>query len=192
MTASKKYAFKLDGICKMASQAVSGQLGCQIWVDCAKHVGQTQTGEPIFWNSKAFTLLRSEPRILIVGAQAGSQRFAIVSAHACTSVSSEEAQQQFWDSLSKALCAVPRGRIPLLLCDANARFEHGTDEPQDNCYNAVCLQALLHRRDLCMSGNIDQNGRRIVSWIHPGPPQNQACVDYVAVPRDWGLGLRVV
>ena len=174
-----------DGICKVTIQLQDGRFGCQVWIDCAKPLGSTCDGDQIAWNRRSMALLYSEPRILVVGAQAGMRRFAIVSAQACTSVAPHEDKQKFWDDLGKAMKAIRRGYIPLLMCDANARFDPGIEVPHKRCYNASRFLELLQRRSLRMSGNIDANGVDIVSWVHPGLPESKSCIDYVAVPKAW-------
>ena len=181
-----------DGICKVTSQPQDGRFGCEVWIDCAKPLGSTCDGDQIAWNRRSMALLYSEPRILVVGAQAGMHRFSIVSAQACTSVAPHEDKQKFWDDLGKAMNAIPRGYIPLLMRDANARFDPGIEVPHNRCYNAFRFLELLQRHSLRMSGNIDANGVDIVSWVHPGLPESKSCIDYVAVPKAWSLGFEVV
>ena len=40
------------GVCKIAGPALHGQLGCQVWVDCDRPVGDGVFGAKLFWNRK--------------------------------------------------------------------------------------------------------------------------------------------
>ena len=184
-----------EGICKIAGPASDGKFGCQIWVvDCACSLGACVDGELVTWARNAFTILHKDPRILIVGAQAGVTRFALVAAHACTSTANEEEREQFWTKLRVAMKAIPRGHIPLVMIDANAKFEHGTTTPVLGCENADKSKELAQAHDLWLSGNVDsdRNGKALVTWVHPGTARNGGCIDYIAVPCAWSLGAEVV
>ena len=141
---------------------------------------------------KAFAILHSDPRMLVVGAQIGAQRFAIVSAHACTTAATAVDGEKFWCELAVAMRRVPRGYVPILLIDANARFEHGTLAPIKGCNNATKLRELAHQNDMWLSGNTDKHGRPLVTWVAPGSNTGKACLDYIAIPQAWSLGAEVV
>ena len=87
---------------------------------------------------------------------------------------------------------VPRGYVPILLIDANARFEHGTLTPIKGCNNATKLRELAHQNDMWLSGNTDKHGRPLVTWVAPGSNTGKACLDYIAIPQAWSLGAEVV
>ena len=181
-----------NGICKLAGPAQGGHFGCQIWIDCEKPVGQLEDGVPVAWNKKAFAILHSDPRMLVVGAQIGAQRFAIVSAHACTTAATAVDCEKFSCELAVAMRRVPRGYVPILLIDANARFEHGTLAPIKGCNNATKLRELARQNDMWLSGNTDKHGRPLVTWVAPGSNTGKACLDYIAIPQAWSLGAEVV
>ena len=181
-----------DGICKLAGPACAGQFGCQIWIDCSRSLQAVGHEGSVMWNRTAFNILYKDHRILVVGAQAGATRFAIVPAHACTTVASEEEREHFGARLRHAMNAVPRGFIPLMMLDANARFKHGTTEPASGCGNAARLRELAQCHDMWLSGNVDKHGRALVTWVPPGCTQGGSCLDYVAIPRAWSRGAEVV
>ena len=181
-----------DDICKIAGPVVEGRLGCQAWIDCSRPIAWHADGAAICWDRSAFRVLHADERILVVGAQALGQRFAVVVAHACTSVAPRAERDAFWDRLSVVVGAVPRGYIPLWCIDANARFELGTQEPAHHCSNAERFSDILARFDLGFSGNVHRSGQPIVSWIHPGNGCQTSCLDYLAFPSVWGPGTRVV
>ena len=180
------------GICKLAGPALDGHFGCQIWVDCEQVIGHRKDGTPITWDRQAFTVLHADPRVLVVGGRAATQKLAIVSAHACTNVTGSEERNKIWRRICNAVKSIPRGHIPLLLIDANARFEHGTEQPVDGCKNAHRLKELVQRHDLWLSGNIDKFGKPLITWIPPGHSSSGTCIDYIAVPRTWSLGAEVI
>ena len=181
-----------NGICKIAGPANAGHLGCQVWIDCEKGIADLPDGTKVLWQKKAFSLLYGSPRILIVGAQAGRQRFALVVAHACTATSSDMLKDGFWGELRSAVAAIPRGYLPLWFFDANARFELGTLAPLRHDSNAVALGSLAEDLGMRLSGNVDAWGTPFVTWLPPGNSAAGACIDYVAVPREWQIGTTVL
>ena len=180
-----------DGICKIAGPVEDGNLGCQVWIDCTQRIATAKDGSDITWQRQSFTLLHSSSRILVVGAQAGQRRFALIVAHARTQVSSRGAQEAFWSQLSLVVRDVPRGLVPIWFIDANARFECETMLPVKHDYNASRLQDLVKEHALALSRNTDESGRPLVTWIHPGGASDGACVDYIALPEAWVAGIHV-
>ena len=180
-----------DGVCKIAGPAANGHLGCQVWVDCARGIADFPDGGSLMWQRQAFTIIHATHRVLVVGAQAGRQRFAFVVAHACTAVTDIPTKEQFWQELEKATHAIPRGHVPLWFIDANARFEPGTHTPLGQETNAHALRDLSVAQGMSLSGNVDASGNPLVTWRAPGCCDGGSCVDYIAVPEAWSVG-RVV
>ena len=102
-----------------SAATTAGMEGCQIWFH--QHLSIfDQKGH--CWQRSSFTIVHSEPRILIVLAEAGGLKFGLISAHAHTAAASEEAQLQWWAHLAACVHKLPPACIPICGRDANARF----------------------------------------------------------------------
>ncbi|CAE7816813.1 unnamed protein product [Symbiodinium sp. CCMP2592] len=161
----------VDGIYRFASAAPAGQCGCQIWVDTRCHSGK--------WDLRSFAIVHSHPRLLAITAVYAGQRVALLSGHARTSVSTQEEIHEWWQLLHSVLRAMPRGHIPVICADTNARWQGAT---ACNC-NAYHMEEFLQHHDLASSGTVDYQGRPVTTWRSPnGKP---ACLDFVMFPRSW-------
>ena len=171
----------VDGVIRVASAPVNGQLGCQLWLRVAG---------PLGIDRNRVSILCSEPRLLVVLAHTSLCRVAFVVAHAPTSAAPESERESWWAHLSQRLASLPPGATPILLCDANAHFvlHNGEEHPENE--NAQALHRLALRFALCRTQAYSSAGNLIVTWRSPqGRP---ACLDYILVPRQWHAGVRTV
>ena len=168
----------VDGVYRFASTRANGQEGCQIWVNTRR--------TSHLWNTKAFAIVHSEPRVLVIRAVLGGQPLLLVSAHALTSVAEDHDIHHWWKNLDAALCSAPRGHLPLLGVDANAHWEAGIPAKK----NAHEMHKFMRKWELCSSGQHDARGRPLATWISPtGQPK---CLDYIMIPMAFEGALHVM
>ncbi|CAE7501382.1 unnamed protein product [Symbiodinium sp. KB8] len=161
----------IDGVHRFASQAVQGQLGCQIWVDVTKQKDA--------WDLQAFAIVHSNPRLLIVRAKLRQQPVLLISGHARTTAASEQEVQEWWDMLDDAMRRAPRGCVPLIGVDANAHWSASTPTNANACH----MEAVMNKLNLASSGTHLADGQPITTWTSPqGVP---FCLDYVLLPKEW-------
>ena len=171
----------VDGTIRLASAPLDGQLGCQLWLRAA--------GALTFDRHK-LSIACSEPRLLIVLAHTALCRIAFVVAHAPTSTAPPAERDAWWDHLDARLAGLPPSAVPVLCCDANARFslQAGREIPANA--NAHRLQETIAKYELCRTSSYAPDGSLHLTWRSPqGCP---ACLDYVLIPRAWESGLRTV
>ena len=137
-----------QGVLRLASPAVDGQEGCQLWL---------RTGGTDGWDPLSVAISFARPRLLVVFADWGNAKYAFFVGHACTSVTSEQAIEEFWDLCRARLLALPSGRSPVLMFDCNARFDikgedlspmqsfFGTFAATSACATPVSLTILARR-----------------------------------------------
>ncbi|CAE7814113.1 unnamed protein product [Symbiodinium sp. CCMP2592] len=167
----------VQDILRFAGPAPGGQLGCQIWINTAAG----PWARPFF--RKAF----QNERLLEVHAKLGDQCLVIIAGHSPTAVAPEAERSGWWRMLRDRLLAVPAGYQPLLLLDANARFQWGERAEQPTNNNARAFQELLDEFALQRTDAYESDGRPRVTWRPPaGNLGTGACLDYVVVPRAWG------
>ena len=166
--------------------AQAGQEGCQLWVRFGSPIGRDGQGQPLFFEPSTFMIRHDTPTQLLVTGDACKMRFLFVVAHAPTSQKPALELQRWWRELADAIRAVPRGRIPLLMIDANAHFTGATDTASTDRpgnANAKHLQALASEMQTALSPTIDSHWQQLVTWISPkGDPY---CIDYIALPEQW-------
>ena len=163
---------------RFAGPAPEGQLGCQLWFNVSPEFG---------WARHSFRLAFSHPRLIVVYAQLGECRIACFSGHSPSAVASREAREDWWALLRQRLLALPANTAPLLMLDANARFElrSGQEVPCNN--NAEAFTALLCEFGLSRSRAFEIGGAARQSWRPPdgSPP---VCLDYLVWPSVWAEG----
>ena len=154
-----------------ASQPVRGQEGCQLWFSRRLPFAVAPSGDPVYFDATAATILVDQPRLLIVLAEVADAAIAFVVAHAPTSSSPDDLQQTWWDGLSSAIRRIPRRYLPFVLIDANARFElmQAGLPGETACSNqpASHFRDLLSEQRLVVSGNLNSRGQPITSWVSP-------------------------
>ena len=162
-----------------------GGEGCQIWL--RKSYSLTDDHSAV-WQRNSFTILVSEPRLLVVLAEAGGLRFCLVSAHAFTSAQAPQICEEWWEHLAHSIHRAPGRCVPLCGIDANARFEQDPRQPDTHhCMpcgvNAECLLAFASAHRLFISPQYASDGHALTSWI--SPTGRKALLDYVLAPYEW-------
>ena len=168
----------VGGTIRVASAPLEGQFGCQLWL---RAVG------PLTFDRHRLSIVCSEPRLLIVLAHTTLCRIAFIVAHAPTAVAPTADREAWWNHLEARLAGLPPSAVPVICCDANARYtwQAGREVPANA--NAIRLQQILEKYDLCRTSSYAPDGSMHVTWRSPqGCP---ACLDYVLFPCAWESGL---
>ena len=139
----------------IASPAQQGQLGVQAWF--ARSIPLGWAGQtPLFWDSRAFSVLVQTPRQLLVLARAGSLKFAVLVGHSPAAKDSVDVRRLWWQSLTAALRRAPPSFIPLVLLDANAKERSGPahewEESNDFSLSSSCQSISWCTREQWMRG----------------------------------------
>ena len=179
----------------LSSPATSeGVGGCQIWLHREKPMGYSaSSGEPFYWERRSFSILLAEPQLLIVLAHAGGVRFCLVSGHAPTALATERIRTAWWRKLSQGIRTAPRGCIPLVFVDANARFEANREAPATTCspprcHNARAMLALAKEFNLEATHQFSHTGKRLFSW--KSPQGRLGLIDYILFDACFATALR--
>ena len=161
------------------SRADKGQLGCQIWVHKAFPLDE-HGNRP---KPSSVVILHSTPRVLALTVDTGGVCLALVSAHAPTSAADDFTIDAWWTDLKEVICRFPPRALPVIMVDANARFDRHSADPilcKALNRNAVCMRDLLEHFGLCASQLVDVGGHPVTSWTSPlGKPD---CIDFVLLP----------
>ena len=171
----------VGGTIRIASAPLEGQFGCQLWL---RAVG------PLTFDRHKLSIVCSEPRLLIVLTHTAICRIAFVVAHAPTSTAPAAEREAWWNHLETRLAGLPPSAVPVICCDANARYlwQAGQEIPANA--NAVRLQQVVDKYALCRTSSYAPDGSMHITWRSPqGCP---ACLDYILLPSAWASGVTTV
>ena len=168
-----------------SSRDEQGNLGCQLWVNCALAVACQKDGQEVFFDMASAAIVTSTPRILTVTIKAGRQLFAFVVGHGHTAARQNSEISGWWQELELALRKLPQHAIPIGLLDANSRFNPCcvSDTAEQSVpigEGALCMKELLLENELTTGALHDKQGRRLVTWRSPYGKPGQ--LDYVVFP----------
>ena len=167
----------------------AGHLGCQLWLRNDVAIASNGTSQ-IFLDPTKASIIRAEPRLLVVLLETGKQGLACIVGHGPTAATETDLLVQWWSKLDSALRAIPHKYRPIVLLDANARFAEGHSsimEAQPATTPGRLLVQLAKERALACTSLQDQHGRHFTTWT--GPMSKGACIDYILVPNDCEYGL---
>ena len=161
-----------------------GQFGCQVWFNSSLRLSEG-TRSPVIWRPETLSVLHSEPRALLVTCMAGQQTFAILSAHAPTAASDEDALRTWWTGLLSIARKSPHNALLFCGIDANARFNASATHISEAAAEGVpgtLLCQFATAQQLTSSGLVDSDAHPIATWTSPnGKP---ACLDYILFPGE--------
>ena len=147
------------------------------------------------FNTSQAVLVHSAPRILAVVLKIGRTVFGVIVGHAPTSGTTDDEREEWWAQLDAVARKLPRGAIPMLLLDANARVTASAPdctfvEARIDNHNAQCMASLLRGRRLATSPLHLPTGKRPVTWV--SPTGTEAQLDYVVLPEELAARARTV
>ncbi|CAE7314008.1 unnamed protein product, partial [Symbiodinium sp. CCMP2456] len=139
----------VEGVIRVASAPVDGQLGCQLWL---------RSSGALAFDRHRLSILCAEPRMLIVMAQTSVGPLVFVVAHAPTSTAPAGEREAWWACLTRRLRGLPPKATPVLCCDANARYtwRQGQEHPAND--NAVQLEKVAETFEMCRTKSYSPDG----------------------------------
>ena len=165
----------------VSSPGEDGTLGCQIWLH--KSLQLAHGHQENTWQARSIAIVCSEPRMLAIIVKISGQKFYIVSGHSPHGASGTDAIRRFWQNLDRVLRQAPNSCLPIVLLNANARFQSWAEEPCSQAAQgmaAECMCKLAEEHELAVSGLKDTQHRPIVTWT--SPQGKDTCLDYVLLP----------
>ena len=175
----------LENYVCLGSPADKGQLGCQLWLNKAASVAVSVDGNQLKLEHKKAVVVMSQPRLLCVTVPVGGSLLGLIVGHAPTNQATEECRQTWWNSLGCVMRSLPRKVIPVLLLDANSRFEIRERLATARCCepigpNAEHFVGFLREHELSTQQLRDEEGHDLVTWRSPAG--GDSCIDYVVFP----------
>ncbi|CAE7716502.1 unnamed protein product, partial [Symbiodinium sp. CCMP2456] len=165
----------VEGVIRVASAPVDGQMGCQLWL---------RSSGVLAFDRHRLSILCAEPRMLIVMTQTSVGPLVFVVAHAPTSTAPAGEKEAWWACLNnRRLRGLPPKATPVICCDANARYawRQGQEHPAND--NAAQLDKVADAFEMYRTRSYSPAGDLVVTWTSPqGAP---ACLDYILFPRVW-------
>ena len=164
-----------DGVLRLAGPCCNGEEGVALWFDVASpelpwgraHIATT------FANERLLTAIVSLPGLKLM----------FLTGHAYPATASADKIDSFWELVRARLSAMPPDAAPVLLLDANARFEEVGGELAPVNRNAEHWLGVLADFSLWQTGVRDSHSKLLCTWTSPGG--QPACLDYVALPSVW-------
>ena len=169
------------------SSAVHGQLGVALWI-AKKWKGAG--GQSLA--AKHFTVLHSDPRLLLVRCCSQAFKADFCVAHAPQKGSGPAVCGEWWQNPNSVLASLSRDSHPLILfIDANASTgatathaigTHGA-EPED--LNSQSFEDLLLRRRLWLPATFEHCHEGSTHTFRSKPEGNPHRLDYIAIAQTW-------
>lgn len=179
----------VDNVLRVASGAVKGQGGVELWINLQQPVAYTETRQKqICIARKQVSVSFADPSVLIVTVVTGLWDCTITVAHAPHCGKAESSRAQWWDNLQHLIQQYHApSRELFLLIDANSKsgpadflsvFQHADDSD----VNTPFFRELLEHFALCLPSTGDCHTGAHHTWVGPsGTLANR--IDYIAVPR---------
>ena len=172
-------------ILRLAGGGNQGRFGVELWVNLAQPYGQVQ-GRPVLFREHHFTVVYTDPRLMLVKACTDHLQFWILVAHAPQSGQHAQARHEWWEALHRVLHAHLDGCPLYGLFDANSGcglkddlhvFSDGPATP-----NTDDFRSFLQEFDLYLPSTTSQHQGEDETWWSPDG-QTSARIDYVVLPR---------
>lgn len=183
-TAAESY--QVDGFLVIASGAIKGNLGCELWVDLRAPLVK-QDGRGLCVPASACVVVHADPRLLVVCIRCQALSCTVAVAHAPHSSHPLEERDRWWQQLTSVLLPY---RDVLLAVDANARLGtvhsaavSGGGFTQEQDSNGGFFHRTLLELDLCAPTTFGTPHLGGYTWVHSSGAQHR--LDYVCVPQDW-------
>ena len=177
--------FQTEHFTCFASPDDKGSCGCQLWVDGKRPLACRADDQCLCLDVGNAVILHADPRVIAVSVPAGKALFTFISAHAPIAAAPAAEREAWWHAFARVLRKIPRRAIPIVMIDANARFDvwhpgQGIVDAKCCGDNAHALQAVAEEHDLQVAGFHDKDGHRLVTWTSPYGKDSQ--IDYVLIP----------
>ena len=169
--------------------SADGQHGCELWLSKrARFVALN--GSQHGWDIDSAVVVHASPRIIAITVKAAGLCFGIVSGHAHTASTNENAAQWWQRDLTRVVEKMPRQAELVLLLDANAR--EGDELVTRSQSNRQDMLEFCRVHALGASMSTRPNGKPVITWrpshVKLGTQEWEekgACLDYILFPNSW-------
>lgn len=187
-TRSPQGVSQAGGVLRLASGALRGHHGTEIWVNLQQPYGAVG-GKPLKFHRRHFVVRHADPRLMIVQLDAPHLSAILVVAHAPQSGQKLADREQWWRSFSQH-CEEMRisSEQPLfLMIDANAAAgpqDSNIVGPRDDAasVNTSFFKAFLEEQTLCLPATFSVHTGITETWTSPSGDV-QCRIDHVAIPQ---------
>ena len=189
-TRSPQGVSSADDVLRIASGALKGQFGVELWVNLKQpygHVGHKR----LLFHRRHFTVRHADPRMLLVHVEAPKLDCLLLVAHAPQSGQRLQDRLHWWEQC-RELCAHHRAFADqpfFVLIDANA-----ATGPQDDVIvgplddgvsgNTAPLREFLESQALCLPSTFLCHSGLNTTWTSPAG-DIECRIDHVAIPQEF-------
>ena len=168
-----------DGVLRLAGPCSNGEEGVALWFNVAN--------PDLPWRQAHIATIFANERLLSAMVSLPGLKLMFFSGHAHPGTAPQAKIDSFWELVRSRLRALPPNTAPVLLMDANARFQEGDHDLSPANRNAEHWLRLLEEFSLQHTGVRNFQGELMCTWTSPcGQP---ACLDYVAFPAMWSTAV---
>ena len=171
-----------DGVLRLSGPCQDGSEGVALWFNLRD--GQLP------WTQAHITVTFAADRLMSALVSLPGVKLMFFSGHAHPATVPNECIDRFWELVRSRLQSLPSDTAPVLLFDANARFQ---DTGASLCplnRNAQHWLKILEDFGLGHTGTTDLGGAPLHTWT--SPTGRKACLDYIAFPAVWSGSLQHV
>ena len=174
-----------ENILRIAGGSQGHLYGNELWVNLDQPFGYAGT-KPIYFHKKHFTVVHTDPRLLLVHVVHNDFCGWFIIAHAPHSGRPKDERDAWWTQVTETLQLFLNEEPTFLCIDANATTGRADDVhvgPRDDfdSSNTEGFRNLLTTLGLCLPSTMEVHIGTDETWISPGG-QHAKRIDYVAVP----------
>ena len=171
-----------DGVLRLAGPCSNGEEGVALWFNVAS--------PDLPWRQAHIATTFANERLLSAMVSLPGLKLMFFSGHARPGTAPHAKIDSFWELVRCRLRALPPNTAPVLLMDANARFQESDRGLNPANRNAEHWLRLLEEFSLQHTGVRNLQGELMCTWTSPcGQP---ACLDYIAFPALWSTDVKGV
>ena len=168
-----------DGVLRLAGPCCNGEEGVALWFDVAS--------PELPWGRAHIATTFANERLLTAVVSLPGLKLMFLTGHAYPATASADKIDSFWELVRARLLAMPPDAAPVLLLDANARFEEVASGLAPVNRNAEHWLGVLADFSLWQTGVRDSQSELLCTWTSPGG--QPACLDYAALPSVWAASV---
>ena len=171
-----------DGVLRLSGPCQDGSEGVALWFNLRD--GQLP------WTQAHITVTFAADRLLSALVSLPGVKLMFFSGHAYPATAPDDCIDRFWGLVRDRLRSLPSDTAPVLLFDANARFQNEGAHLCPLNRNARHWLRILDEFGLGHTGTTGLDGVPLYTWT--SPTGRRACLDYIAFPAIWSGSLQHV
>ena len=174
-----------DNVMRIAGGAQGHLYGNELWVNLDQPFGFSGT-KPLFFQKQNFTVVHTEPRLMLVHAVHDAFSAWFLVAHAPHSGRPQEERDSWWVNAADAVRPFLNDEPVFLCIDANATTGKADDihigfREDTTSANSEGFRTFLTDLGLCLPSTMEVHVGSDETWVSPGG-QFAKRIDYVAIP----------